>query len=1115
GRTTFHNQPLLSFCGRSIEDPKDDRWQTLIHPDDRAAFEAAHREALLKQHAYTVEYRLKRFDGEYRWLSNTSVPRFGVNGEFIGFTGSATDITAIKTQQEALKTHAEQLSLIFENLRHGVCLHDHNLRVAAFNEHYCELVELPEGLVNVGTPIETILRFRAERGDYGPGDVDSLVATRLKGNREGAAVLLSQLPSGRIIESSVQSVPGLGGVTVVTDVTEQHAAEDSRRKQEEQFRAMADQASVMMWTADTDGETSFYSRPLLEFLGRTENERGEWWREHIHPDDQERSATAFNTALRERRAYTVEYRLKRKDGQYRHIYSTGVPEFDSDGRFAGITGTSWDVTDLKAQQEALRTHYEQRELLLDHLAEGVALFDEDGHLVAFNQSYVELLQLPSDFVSIGMSIDDVIRFRAKRGDYGSGDLNTLIAERVEANRSGIVSAPDSTLPDGRIVRLKIVTVPKVGLVATVTDVTEDRRAEETRHVLEERQRAVADHAPILMWLTDASGRATYYNAAWLAFRGVTLEEELGDSWMDGIHSDDRELIEGIFHAAIEHQHAFSCEYRLQRSDGEYRWIRSSAVPRYDLSGAFAGLTGSSWDITDIKEQQTTLEARTEQLEMVVESMPHGVCMFDADLRIIAYNHRYIELMDYPGELVVIGTHLEATLRHRVARGDYGPGDADAIIARRMAQFGDDVLESTDYLTIGGRHIERQFIYVPGQGLALSVNDVTERVEAEAARRMAEERVRVMAENAPVMTWMTDDAGAMIYGNKRCLEFVGLSLQKFQDGDWHPLIHAEDRAKQDEAYAAALAGREAFSCEHRLRRADGEDRWIYSTAMPRLESDGSFVGYLGSWIDITDRKVAEDVLRSAKEAAEGANRTKSEFLANMSHELRTPLNAILGFAEIMRDQLFGPLGNPSYREYAGDIHESGSHLLNLINDILDVSKAEAGKIELVEEIVDVRDVVDSSLRLVKTRAEAGRVALETRLASDASTIFADERLMKQILLNLLTNAIKFTPAGGRVTIESGIQDSGEFVLRVTDTGIGIASEDIPKVMLPFGQVDSTLSRKHQGTGLGLPLTKSLVEIHGGHFGIASTKGEGTRITVLLPATRVLPSSDLPQRAVAAG
>ena len=248
------------------------------------------------------------------------------------------------------------------------------------------------------------------------------------------------------------------------------------------------------------------------------------------------------------------------------------------------------------------------------------------------------------------------------------------------------------------------------------------------------------------------------------------------------------------------------------------------------------------------------------------------------------------------------------------------------------------------------------------------------------------------------------------------------------------------------------------------------------------------------------------LSVALDAAEAASKSKSAFLASMSHELRTPLNAVLGFSQSMQMETFGPLGSPRYREYVTDIYESGAHLLALINDILDISRFDAGHGALRDEIFDPSTKIAGTIRMVQVQAAKAKVALAADIAPDLPKLNADKRRVRQILLNLLSNALKFTPPGGRVTIRAFCGEEG-FVLQVADTGIGIAPQDFAKALEPFGQVDSSLARKYEGTGLGLPLTRQMAELHGGSLVLESATGRGTTVTVTLPAWRLVSKASI--------
>ncbi|HUD51503.1 PAS domain-containing sensor histidine kinase [Parvibaculum sp.] len=409
--------------------------------------------------------------------------------------------------------------------------------------------------------------------------------------------------------------------------------------------------------------------------------------------------------------------------------------------------------------------------------------------------------------------------------------------------------------------------------------------------------------------------------------------------------------------------------------------------------------------------------------------------------------------------------------------------------------------------------------ISGERLVGITIDITEQKLAEERERQATDRLKDAIESIGEAFALWDDDNRLVTANSKFAEFLNLPDDGIAPGTTLEQVMADAGIGPNWPRAGGL---EEAVWEIHLPSG----RWLQISERPTNSG-----GHVNVGTDITAIKVQESSLTQNKSAlektvrdleasrlklqhqarqlvdlaekyaaektrAESANRSKSEFLANMSHELRTPLNAIIGFSEMMETGMFGPLGSPKYTEYAHDIRSSGQHLLELINDILDMSKIEAGRMTLEKQPTDLGTVIEESLRLVSGRAEIASVKVVNEVGP-LPKIDADKRAIKQVLLNLLSNAIKFTPAGGTITMHGGAE-AGFVSIAVEDTGIGIPAHALPKIGRPFEQVESQHSKKHKGTGLGLALSRSLVELHGGTLTIASTEGVGTRVTFTLPA-----------------
>jgi len=433
-----------------------------------------------------------------------------------------------------------------------------------------------------------------------------------------------------------------------------------------------------------------------------------------------------------------------------------------------------------------------------------------------------------------------------------------------------------------------------------------------------------------------------------------------------------------------------------------------------------------------------------------------------------------------------------------------PQDQRRITAYEQARLsGGEVPEDCEFRVIreDGREIwvscrAQAIEWLDGPAVLASPVDITRHKQIERAQIRSEALFARVFQATPNMVSLSYlDTGLFLDVNDNFAHAVGLARHTILEQNFFDLGIWEDPRMPMRIRADILRSGSIRRMEGRLRREDGSLLPISLCAELMVVDEAKLLLIIAR--DITEDKQREAELMASRDAAELANRTKSEFLANMSHELRTPLNAIIGFSEIIRDELLAPLPDPRYREYACDIHRSGTHLLEIINDILDLSKIEAGRLEICAEPVAIAGILEQCRRFVADRADQAGVALTVKAEPEEFEVTADRRLLKQIVLNLLSNAIKFTPAGGRADLLARSCEGGGLRLSVSDTGIGMSEAEIAQALTPFGQADRSINRRHEGTGLGLPLVAAFAEAHGGRLEIESTPGAGSCVTVVIP------------------
>ena len=736
--------------------------------------------------------------------------------------------------------------------------------------------------------------------------------------------------------------------------------------------------------------------------------------------------------------------------------------------------------------------------VLEALPVGVGIVDPGRRIVYMNPAFHDSLDLPPNSIPPGTPVEDAVRASAHRGVYGPGDPEAQVAAVLAADRSRPGRLRRRTF-NGRTFDLNSAPLPGGGYVVCAVETTSLIAARaDAEHALAQTTTALA---------TLQLGLAAFGPAGTLLFANPRFAELLAlppEHVQPGIGfpalldlmaaGDEFAGADGAAFIAGQRgaDRSRAATARRIRSNGQVIDVTSDPLPD-------GGWTMVVTDITPLAHAEDEASRRARALDAILEAIPHGVCVYGADHRVTMFNRAYVQAMS--GAPLAVGDHRLDVIRRRAEAGEYGAGSPEDIAAQQAA-FDVTRSQMRRRRRPNGTVVDVRTAPLPTGGFISVVTDITPLTEAEAElSRRAEEMAAMLA---------SIRHGVTLWGPDRRLIASNAVVAEMMN---HPPGLLTPGRTQDEILDNMVRrgefgeGAQATGVADALRARDRSVTYVRTMHFPsgriiEIRSDPTpGGGWLSTYSDVTEARHAEEELRRAKEAAEAANQAKSRFLATMSHELRTPLNAVIGFS----DALLREAANPTtarVAEFARQINESGRNLLGLINIILDVARIEAGRFDLASDLVDIERLIRTAVRQADAAAQAAEVTLATEFAEPLPTLRADERRLAQVLRHLLSNAVKFTEIGGTVTAGARLEPDGGLLIFVRDTGIGIREEDLERVFEPFTQLDSTLARRYQGSGLGLYVSRALVAGHGGRLTLRSQAGAGTTAEIRLPAPKLV-------------
>lgn len=984
--------------------------------------------------------------------------------------------------------------LAIEALPHAVMVVDSGARLVLANSALWTEAGTPSSRFPPGTPLRDMLRLLAFRGMLGPGDPAALAEQALAQDRSVFNLRhLRSADGARLSEVASLPLQGGGFMLCSVDITALNRAEAAARARATLLEHVLGRQSggIALFDATQrlvlhnpayrrhNGATAdmLAGRPSLAEIMEALDKGGEF------PTNADR-AYARRVIEADRRR-PISGQRERLDGTVVRFHS--MPEADG-----GFLIESDDITELRRAEDEARRRAAILDGVLQALPHGICVWGPDRRVALFNDSYTRLMEGAP--LQVGDTLHDVIDRRAKAGEYGPGEAEELYRQEMARD----LSRPQERRrlrANGTALDIRTAPLPDGGHISVVTNITALWETEK-----EARRRAEL--------LETALGALQHGIVICGPDRRIVAANQLARTMVG--HDADEPLVGRRFEEVIEQLHrrgrlgpepAASDVVRMalaidrgkphvyQRTTSGGRVLEVASDPTPD-----GGFVITHTDITDLVEAKDEARHRAETLERAMASMRHGLVIYGPDRRVVVANELSNVLAGHEEGSVKPGVLLDDLVRDLHARGSFGtePG-ATALLDAALT-----LDRSKPYRTVrevaGERVLEISSDPTPDGGFIVTHFDITARARAEREARDHAAILRVMLDNTRHGMALFDAAGKLLAANALAADMCGLPPELMLPGT----TLVEMRRAQTDRGEFTIAGEGLRADSTRWHRPlVAPDRYVRRRPNGRIievSTDGTpDGGFVRTYTDVTEDRHVRDELERARAAAEAASEAKSRFLATMSHELRTPLSAVIGYAEAL-------LANPdpeTVADYAGTVHEAGRQLLSLIDDILDVARAGSAEPATALTPIDPAALLAGLGAAMGAEAEAAGLTFEAQSAANLPHATCDERRLRRILQVLLGNAVKFTPAGGRIRLEATDDGAGGLVFRVIDTGIGMAEADIPRAFEPFTQLESSFARRYPGSGLGLHLARLLAEAIGASLSLDSVPGAGTTATLRLP------------------